>query len=171
VSIAQGQVAAQRALGSASALTVQTDTERRSEVSAVLGSTLSRLTQTSTIVLIAAIATVLAMMVSAIWQRQGRLDALLSIGMGPWQLARLVFYESGCILIAGCLLGIAAGILGQYLIERWLHYDTGSPIEFAAAWQLGLRATIIASITSIIVATITVLQTFRFRAGATFSTE
>jgi putative ABC transport system permease protein len=171
VSIAQGKLAVQRALPSGSALTVQTADERQSQVSAVLGSTLSRLDQTSAVVLVAAIATVVAMMISAVWQKRGRLDVLISIGMSFGQLARLVFYESGCVLLGGCLIGMASGILGQYLIDSWLRHSTGSPIEFAAAWPLGLRTILIASGISILASMITVLRTVGFRPNAAYSTE
>jgi putative ABC transport system permease protein len=171
VPVAQGRLAIQHALPSNSALTVQTAQERQAQVSSVLGSTLARLQQTSTVVLIVAIMTVVAMMVSAVWQRRGRLDALISIGMSPGQLARLVFYESGCVLLGGCLIGMAAGLLGQRLVDTWLQNSTGSPIQFAAAWQLGLRTILIASVVSVLTATLAVMRTVRFQPTAAFSTD
>jgi putative ABC transport system permease protein len=170
-SIAQGQLAVQHALPTGSALTVQTANERQSQINTVLGSTLSRLDQTSTVVLIAAIATVIAMMISAVWQKRGRLDALISIGMGFGQLTRLVFYESGCVLLAGCVIGMASGIFGQYLVDSWLRYSTGSPITFSAAWQLGVRTILIAIVISIAATMIAVLRTVGFQPKAAFSTE
>ena len=131
IPLAEGKLEVEHALPAGSALGVQTAEERQEQVSTVLGSTLSRLDQTSAIVLIAAIATVIAMMISAVWQRRGRLDTLVSMGMSFGQLARLVFYESGCVLLAGCLIGVASGILGQYLIDSWLRHSTGSPIVFS----------------------------------------
>jgi putative ABC transport system permease protein len=171
VSIAQGKRAVQHALPYSSALTVQTADERQSQISTVLGSTLSRLDQTSTVVLVAAIATVIAMMISAVWQKRGRLDALISIGMSFGQLARLVFYESGCVLLAGCVIGMASGIFGQYLVDSWLRYSTGSPITFDAAWPLGLRTILIALGISVAAAMIAVLRTVGFQPKAAFSTE
>jgi putative ABC transport system permease protein len=171
VPISEGKLAVEHALPGDSALTVQTAEERQKQVSAVLGSTLSRLDQTSTIVLIAAIATVVAMMISAVWQRRGRLDALVSIGMSFGQLARLVFYESGCVLLGGCLIGMVGGIVGQYLIDSWLRYTTGSPIVFAPAWSLGLQTILIAIVVSIAAAMIAVMRTFGFRPKTAFSTE
>ena len=67
----QGKQAVETALPAGSALTVETVDERRSEVSAVLGSTLSRLNDTTIVVLIATIASVIALMIAAIWQRRG----------------------------------------------------------------------------------------------------
>jgi ABC-type antimicrobial peptide transport system permease subunit len=137
----------------------------------VLGSTLSRLNQTSTVVLIAAIATVIAMMISAVWQRRGRLDTLTSMGMSIGQLSRLVFYESGCVLLLGCLIGIASGIVGQYLVESWLRHNTGSPVLYTAAWEIGLRTLLIAVGVSVVASIVAVIRTVSFRTNAAFSTE
>lgn len=171
VPITQGKLAAQRALPSGSALEVQTAEERQEQVSTVLGSTLSRLNQTSTLVLAAAIATVIAMMISAVWQRRARLDALISRGMSSVQLARLVFYESGCVLLGGCLIGVVSGNLGQYLVDRWTQQSAGSPVRFAIAWQLGLRTVLIAGLISIAATVIAVLRTVRFRPKTVLSTD
>jgi putative ABC transport system permease protein len=171
VSLAQGKHAVERALPHDSALSVQTDDERQAQISTVLGSTLSRLNEISTVVLITAITTVLAMMVGAVWQRRGRLDALMSIGTSFGQLARLVFYESGSVLLAGCLIGMLSGILGQALVDGWLHHTTGSPIRFDPAWELGLRTVVVASVISTSVAVLAVLRTVGFQPAASFSTE
>jgi putative ABC transport system permease protein len=169
VPVARGKLAVEQALPSGSALTVQGDAERQSQITSVLGSTLSRLDQTSTIVLIAVIATVVAMMVGAVWRRRSRLDALMAIGMSFAQLARLVFYESGCVLLGGCLLGLAGGILGQDLVDGWIRHTTGSPVRFYPAWELGLRTVLIASLISIGVAVLAVLRTVRFQPKAVLS--
>jgi putative ABC transport system permease protein len=171
VSVTQGKLAAQRALPSGSALAVQTAEERQKQVTTVLGSTLSRLNQTSTIVLAAAIATVIAMMVSAVWQRRARLDALISIGMSSAQLVRLVFYESGCVLLGGCLIGVVSGNLGQYLVDRWTQQSAGSPVRFALAWQIGLRTVLIVGLISVAAAIVAVLRTVSFRPRTIFSTD
>jgi putative ABC transport system permease protein len=155
----QAKLAIEHALPRGSALTVQSAAERQSQISAVLGNTLTRLNQTSTAVLIAAIATVIAMMISAVWQRRGRLDALQSIGMSRMQLSRLIFYESGCVLLTGCLIGMISGNLGQYLIDRWTQHSAGSPVQFTPAWQVGLRTVAIAILISIAAATIAVVRT------------
>lgn len=159
------------ALPPGSALAVKTVSERRAEVSAVLGGTLSRLSDTTIVVLVATVASVIALMIAAISQRRARLDSLISIGMSPGQLARLVFYESGAVLLAGCAIGMVAGLLGQYLIDGWLQQTTGSPVEFAPAWQLGLRTIAIAAGISALASTIAVLRSGRFQPRAVFSTE
>ena len=169
--IAQGIHAIEAALPKDSAFSVQSTQERRAEVSAVLGSTLSRLNDTTVVVLIAAIASVIASMIAATRQRQDRLDSLMSIGMSFTQFARLIFYESGALLIAGCIIGMTAGLAGQYLIDGWLHHTTGSPVTYTPAWQLGLRAIAIAAAISIVASLIVATQTIRAQPRAAFSTE
>jgi putative ABC transport system permease protein len=170
-SIERGKQAIAVALPAGSALTAQTTDERHSEVSAVLGSTLSRLNDTTVVVLIATIASVIALMIAAVWQRRERLESLTSIGMSFGQLTRLIFYETGSLLLSGCLIGMAAGIAGQDLIDGWLHQTTGSPVKFIPAWQLGLRTVAIVACISIAASIIAVMQTSQFNPRTAFSTE
>jgi putative ABC transport system permease protein len=171
VPVARGKRVVEAALPSGSALAVKTAAERRSEVSAVLGSTLSRLNDTTIVVLIATVASVIALMIAAIWQRRGRLNSLMSIGMSTSQFARLVSYETGSVLLSGCVIGIAAGLVGQYLIDGWLHHTTGASVHFAPAWQLGLRTLAIAAGISLLASLIAVAQTAGFQPRAAFSTD
>jgi len=171
VGLEQAKQAVERALPHGSALAVQTDAERRSEVSAVLGSTLTRLNDTTIVVLITAIASVIALMLAAIWQRRGRINSLAAIGMSRSQFARLISYETGSLLLSGCAIGVAAGLVGQYLIDGWLHHTTGASVRYAPAWQLGLRTLLIAAAISAAATLIAVLQTAGFQARAAFSTE
>jgi putative ABC transport system permease protein len=171
VTVEQGRRAVEVALRKDAALTIETGTERRSEVSSVLGSTLSRLNDTTIVVLIATVLAVTALMIAAIWQRRERLDSLLSIGMSSGQLARLIFFESGSILLIGCVIGMATGLIGQYLIDGWLRHTTGSPVTFNPAWQLGMRSLAIAAGLSVLAASATLTQVGQFQPRATFSTE
>ena len=181
VSIAQGTRAVQAALGlgggqggqagSQTALTVQSAGQRRAEVSAVLGSTLSRLDDTTFVVLIATGSSVIALMLAAVWQRRARLDKLTSIGMSFTQLARLVFYESGLPLLCGAAIGIAAGLLGQDLIDRWLAHSTGSPVQFSPAWQLGLRTAAIVTVIALVASLVAVARSAALEPTAALATE
>jgi putative ABC transport system permease protein len=171
VPIAQGTRAVQAALGADSALSVQSAGERRAEVSAVLGSTLSRLNDTTFVVLIATAASVIALMLAAVWQRRGRLDSLRSIGMSFAQLARLVFYESGLPLLCGAAIGVAAGLLGQDLIDGWLAQSTGSPVQFSPAWQLGLRTAAILAVISLVASVVAVGRSATLEPRAAFAAE
>lgn len=168
VSTRRGKTAVQRALASA-ALAVQTPSERRAEVSSVLGSTLSRLSDTTLVVLIATVFSVIALMLSAVWQRRERLVSLISTGWSFAQLARLIFLESGSVLLCGALIGMAGGLVGQYLIDGWLHQATGASVKFSAAWQLGLRTLAIAAAISLLATLIAVMRTTKFQARGAFS--
>lgn len=171
VPLQRGAASVRDALPPGSALGVQTAGELQGEVSAVLGSTLSRLSDTTLVVLVATIASVIALMIAAIWQQRTRLDSLQSIGMDLLQLTRLIFYESGSLLLSGAIIGMAAGLTGQYLIDGWLHETTGSPVRFMPAWELGLRTIAIVVAISIGAALIAVVQASRLQPRATFSTE
>ncbi len=79
--------------------------------------------------MIVTLVSVIALMISAVWQRRARLDSLTSIGIGATQLIRLVFfYESGSVLIAGSAISVLAGLVGEGLIDGWLR-QTGSPVS------------------------------------------
>lgn len=171
VPLERGREAVAESLRANSALHVQTDAERRAEVSAVLGSTLSRLNATTIVVLIATIVSVITLMASAIWQRRGRLNSLTSLGLSSGQFARLVSYESGLMLLSGCLIGVAAGLLGQYLIDGWLHETTGASLRYAPAWLLGLRTIAIAAAICAVGSTIVVVQNAAARRRESFSIE
>jgi putative ABC transport system permease protein len=143
ISLGQGKRAVEQAIPTGTAVFVRTATERQHEVSNVLGSTLSRLNDTTLVVLIATIVSITALIVAAISQRRGRLDSLQAIGMSLSQFCRLIFYESGSMLLAGCCIGFAAGVLSQALVDGWLRHATGAPVHFSPAWQVGLRTILI----------------------------
>ena len=66
---------------------------------------------------------------------------------------------------------MAAGLIGQYLIDGWLHQTTGSPVTFSPAWELGLRSIAIAAGLSALASSATLLQVGRFLPRAALSTE
>jgi putative ABC transport system permease protein len=167
VTLTEGKSTVERALPAGSALTVKTAAERRVEVSAVIGSTLSRLNDTALVVLIAAISSVIALMVAPIWQRRERVNALISVGMSPAQFAR----QTGAVLLCGCLVGVVGGLLGQYLIDGWLCATTGASVHDAPAWQLGIATLAIALAISATASVVAVAQTRGFQPRAAFQTE
>jgi putative ABC transport system permease protein len=169
VSAAAAASLVRAALPPGTALAVQTSSQRRAEVSAVLGSTLSRLNDTTIVVLVTSIASVIALMIAAVWQSRGRFNSLISIGMGVSQFARLIFYESGTMLLAGVAIGIGAGLAGQDLIDRWLQHTTGSPVQYDPAWQLGLGTLVIAIGISLLASLIAAARVTRFQPSAAFS--
>jgi putative ABC transport system permease protein len=161
ISLGQGKRAVEKAIPTGTAVVVKTAAERRQEVSSVLGSTLSRLNDTTLVVLIATIASITALIVAAISQRRGRLDSLQAIGMSLSQFARLIFYESGSMLLTGCGVGFAAGILGQALVDGWLRNTTGAPVHFSPAWQVGLRTILITAAITLAASAVAVVNAVR----------
>jgi hypothetical protein len=171
ISAEEGRRDVQSALPAGSALAVKTSSERRAEVSAVLGSTLQRLNDTTVVVIIATIVSVIALMIGAIWQRRGRLNSLMSIGMSTGQFARLISYESASVLLSGCVIGITAGLIGQLLIDGWLHQTTGAPVHYDPAWKVATQTLVIAAVISGIATLVAVVQARRLEAEIAFSTE
>jgi putative ABC transport system permease protein len=171
VPLDRGRRLVQTALGDGGALEVQSSAQRRAEVSAVLASTLSRLNDTTLVVLITTIASVVALMMAAVWQGRARFNSLISIGMGFGQLARLLFYECGTVLLGGCAIGIVAGLTGQDLIDGWLAHTTGSPVHFSPAWQLSLRTAAVALSISLLASLIAAARVMRFQPDAAFSID
>jgi putative ABC transport system permease protein len=171
VTLARGKRLVQGALPPGSGLSVQSADERRAEVSAVLGSTLSRLSATTIVVIVTTIVSVIALMMAAVWQGRARFNSLISIGMGFGQFARLIFYESGIVLLGGCLIGVAAGLTGQYLIDGWLAHTTGSPVHYAAAWLLGARTLAIALAISLAASLAAVIRINGSQPRAAFSMQ
>lgn len=169
--VSRGKEAIERALPGNTALSVQTVAERRAEVSAVLGSTLSRLNDTTFVVLIVTITSVIALMLAAIWQRRGRLNSLTAIGMSSLQFARLVSYESGLVLLSGCVIGTVSGLLGQYLIDGWLHETTGASVEYSPAWLVGARTFVLIAAICVLASLVAVVQTARSNRREAFSIE
>jgi putative ABC transport system permease protein len=171
VSIDQGREALKKALPPGAALHVQSGAERRSEVSSVLGGTLARLNDTSIVVLVATIVSVITLMASAIWQRRSRVDSLRSLGLSSTQFGRLVSYETGLMLLSGCLVGVAAGLLGQYLIDGWLHATTGASLRYSPAWLLGLRTVLIAAAICAVGSAVVVAQNMATQRRESFSID
>jgi putative ABC transport system permease protein len=170
-SIQRTKTLIERGLAPGVALAVKSSSERQDEVGAVLGSTLSRLDEITIVVLVTTIASVIALMMGAVWQGRARFNSLISIGMGATQFARLIFYESGIMLLGGCVIGVLAGLVGQDLIDEWLAHTTGSPVHYSPAWELALLTLVIALAISLAASLIAVLRINAAQPRAAFSME
>ncbi|HSZ13245.1 MAG TPA: FtsX-like permease family protein [Solirubrobacteraceae bacterium] len=97
---------------------------------------LSRLGEISTLLVIAAILAMVAALGSHIWQQRLAMASLRLSGAPPRRLQRLLLVESVLILGTGCLIGAAAGIYGQLIIDGYLKQVTGFPVaSLAASWR------------------------------------
>ena len=120
-----------RVLGPGSALQVQTSTQRAATADALARQGLSRLTQISLLLIIAAALAMAAAMGAAIWQRRPSLASLRIQSFQPKQLRAVILWESALVLGSGCTAGAIAGIYGHMLGDRYLKLATGFPISFS----------------------------------------
>ncbi len=141
-----------RALGPRSGLTAETTQHRDLRHRTASRQGLSRLTQISTLVLIAAILAMAAAMGAMIWQRRSRLADMKVDGFGRGVLWRALLVESALLLGAGCSIGAVFGIYGQLLLSHALATVTGFPVVFSveAVVALGSLAMVTAVAVSIV---------------------
>ncbi len=119
------------ALGPGAALKVQTSSERAAQADALARQGLSRMSQITLMLMIAAALAMAAAMGAGIWQRRSSLAALRIHSYSPRQLRSVLAYESLLVLGTGAVTGAAAGIYGHLLSDRYLRVTTGYPAPFA----------------------------------------
>ncbi len=139
------------ALGRGSPLRVQTASAREAEFRATAREGLSRLTQISVLVLIAAVLAMAAMMGAMILQRRPRLADMKVDGFDRGVLWRSLVWESGLLLGSGCSLGAAFGLLGQTLLSRALVTVTGFPVAFSPGLLVAVGSFALVSSTAIVI--------------------
>ncbi|HYB24926.1 MAG TPA: FtsX-like permease family protein, partial [Solirubrobacteraceae bacterium] len=132
VSIPTVRRAVQRALGPGTALTVQTSGERAAQADALARQGLSRMSQITLLLMVAAALAMAAAIGAGIWQRRSALASLRIHSFSPWQLRGVLTCESVLVLATGALAGAAAGVYGHLLCDRYLRLTTGFPAPFAA---------------------------------------
>lgn len=131
VTLIQGKLAVQSALGHNSALTVQTFREREAQTDNSARQGLRSLGEISTLILITGALAVAASLSAAIWQRRARFAAMKTWGYDHVQLWRSMLLESLILLIIGCADGAILGLYGHALADRWLRAVTDFPAPFA----------------------------------------
>jgi putative ABC transport system permease protein len=113
------------------ALVAQTSGERAAQADALARQGLSRMTQITLLLKIAAALAMAAAMGAGIWQRRASLASLRINSFSPWQLRGVLTCESLLVFGTGALAGAIAGIYGHLLIDRFLRLTTGFPAPFA----------------------------------------
>jgi putative ABC transport system permease protein len=121
----------QALLGAGSDLRVQTGAQRAAEAHALAREALSRLTDIARLLIVAAALAMAAAMGASIWQRRRSLASLRIQSFRPSQLRAILLCEWTLVLGTGALVGAAAGIYGQALIDRYLRGVTGFPAQFS----------------------------------------
>ncbi len=121
----------QQALGPGSGLVVETAAQREQSERTASRQGLSRLSQISALVLIAAVLAMAAAMCAMIWQRRARLADMKVDGFSRGVLWRALLVESALLLGAGCSIGALFGLYGQLLLSHALANVTGFPVVFS----------------------------------------
>jgi putative ABC transport system permease protein len=124
------------ALGPGSALTVETAAQRLDRLKRLSREGLDRLSQISTLMLVAAAISMAAAMGAAVWQQRRRLAVLRMQGFETRQVWRVLLLQSALVLTVGAVLGAAFGLAGQVLATRWTGLTTGFPTIFSPALLL-----------------------------------
>lgn len=130
----------QRAIGPSSGLTVQTAAEREQHQRAASRQGLARLSQISTLVLIAAVLAMAAAMGNMIWGRRQRLACLKLEGHTGFQLWRALLLESVLLLASACSIGAVFGLYGQLLGSHAILTVTGFPVVSSVAALIALSS-------------------------------
>jgi putative ABC transport system permease protein len=125
---------AERALGAHSGLAVETAERHTSRQIALSRQALSRLTQISTMIPIAAVLAMAAAMGALIWQRRPRLAKLKLEGLPRVDLWHTILLESFVLLGVGCLTGAVFGLYGQQLADRALVNVVNFPVVYSITW-------------------------------------
>ncbi len=123
--------AIREALGSTSALRVQTSGERIAEVKTIGRQGLSVLGDISNMLLVISTLALAAALSTTIYQRRGRLASLKAQGFDRPQLWRGVLIESAVVLWIGCVNGAILGLYGHALADRYLRVSTSFPAPFS----------------------------------------
>jgi len=89
---------------------------------------LSRLTDISVLVLVAAAFAMAAAMGAMLWQRRPRLAGMKVDGFGQGELWGALLWESALLLGTGCSVGAVFGLYGQLVLSHALVSVTGFPV-------------------------------------------
>jgi putative ABC transport system permease protein len=125
-------------LPSGMALTVETGAQRLERFQRLSRDGLDRLSQISTLMLVAAALAMAAAMSASIWQQRRRLAVLRMQGFDVEQVWATLVFQSTIVLAVGAGVGAAAGLAGQVLATRWVTLTTGFPSIFSPAVALAV---------------------------------
>ena len=138
-----------QALGAGSGLQVQTAAQREAQQRAASRQGLSRLSQISALVLIAAVLAMAAAMGNVVWQRRSRLARLKLDGFGDLAVWRALMLESVLVVCSGCSIGAVFGLYGQLLGSHAILSITGFPVVFSFGFLLALGSLALVTIVAV----------------------
>ncbi|MBS1869247.1 MAG: FtsX-like permease family protein [Actinobacteria bacterium] len=168
VSATAGRRAVRRALGPGRGFDVETAQQFEAEFNRLLQDGLTRLSQISLLLMIAATLALSAALSAALWQRRPRLAAQKVQGFKDSQLRRTLVLEAVLVLLLGCVAGAIGGAGGHLLGNRWLELTTGFPAPYSL--QVTATLTTLLTILGGVVVTVATVGTFAVRVppGASF---
>lgn len=143
-----------RALGPTSGFTVETAAQREAKQRAASRQGLSRLSQISTLVLIAAVLAMAAAMGNMVWQRRARLARLKLDGFSDLSVWRTLLLESVLLAGSGCAIGALFGLFGQLLGSHAILDVTGFPVVFSFGFLLALKSLAIVTTVAVAIAAV-----------------
>jgi putative ABC transport system permease protein len=142
------------ALGPTSGLVAETMRQREARGHVTSREGLSRLTQISALVLLAAMLAMAAAMGSMIWQRRRRLADMKVDGFGRGVLWRALLVESAVLLGEGCSIGAVFGLYGQLLLSHTLAVVTGFPIVYSVGALVALGSFALVTTVAVLILTV-----------------
>jgi putative ABC transport system permease protein len=122
--------AVEAVVGRNGGLRVQASAARAAQADVLAREGLSRLTQISLLLMIAAALAMAAAMGASIWQRRRSLASLRIQSFRPSQLRVILLCESLLVLGTGCAMGLLTGVYGHFLSDHFLRLTTGFPAPF-----------------------------------------
>jgi putative ABC transport system permease protein len=158
-----------RALGPASGLAAETKMQREDEQRAASRQGLSRLSQISVLVLIAAVLAMAAAMGNMVWQRRSRLARLKLDGFSDLSIWRTLLFESLLIVGSGCATGAVFGLGGQLLGSHAILEVTGFPVVFSLGVFLALASLALVTTVAVAIAAVPGYLVARVRPAAGLS--
>ncbi len=138
----------------AAGLTVETRSERERRLRATSRQGLARVTQITSLVLIAAILAMATAMGAMIWQRRPLLADMKVDGFDKGVLWRSLLVESTLLLGVGCSIGALFGLCGQLLLSHALAVVTGFPVVASVGALVAIGSLV--AVTSVAVAIVAV---------------
>jgi putative ABC transport system permease protein len=129
---------------------VETQAERVDRHYALTREGLSRMTQISALVLIAAVLAMVATMGGMIWQRRRTFAALKVQGFSEAELWSALLLESVILLGTASLAGAAFGLYGQVLLSQALEVITGFPVFYSTAAVVAISILGLATLVAVV---------------------
>ncbi|MDW5597493.1 FtsX-like permease family protein [Conexibacter stalactiti] len=138
----------------AQALDVQSTAVLEAEFRSALRDGLTRLSQISTLLLVASALALGVALTASVWDRRRLLAAYKLEGVRRRQIGGMLLLEGGAVLSVGCLVGLVAGTVGHLLGDRWLELTTGFSAPFSV--QLGHMTSLVVLVLALALALVSV---------------